>query len=139
MARTTKDTTPQVHICELPGCTKPCSVANSKTGAYHKHCCKEHRAEHFGLSGEGDSTACINLVALQSHDDHPLLRASAAIGRELAAYSGAIVIMDPSLQAPQQAPQSSAFLVDVLDVGDGHGDVLLPGQDYVAQLTTADL
>ena len=37
------------------------------------------------------------------------------------------------------APQPSAFLVDILDTDDGHGDALLPAHDYVAQLTSEDL
>lgn len=46
-----KADTGQAPICKNPGCTKPCSIANATTGAYHKHCSKTCRTEHLGLEG----------------------------------------------------------------------------------------
>ena len=43
-----KASNPNARICALSGCTKPCAI-HGNTGAYHKHCCREHRDEDYGI------------------------------------------------------------------------------------------
>ena len=82
--------------CALPTCNAPC--ASTQAGGYHKFCTHEHRSEYYAL--DGTETACINLVPMPGADAHRLVQSSARIAREVAAATGSIAIVDPTLGGP---------------------------------------